>query len=329
MVCRWAVLLSLLAGALQACRADDAFSGVPMTPALLGGAGLADDRILPLALPLASRAHISSIWDEPPIEPFRRQFFQGAEIRSGYLADTGNRLGGVDQTFEEVRLGFAVPLGSLDRILAVQPYFRIDHINGPEGFPLPETLYDTGVNFFQRQQWTETISTVLLVTPSVRSDWTTSRNAFRWFGLGLVQWQASRHWQWSIGAVYLDRADLSVLPAIGLSWTPRPWWKIDLTMPRPRIARRLWKEGGHAEGWLYAGASLGGNTWAITGAGGEPDEWTIGNIRAMIGYEKLVAGNRGLSIETGVAFRRTLETEITSLDLDLDDGVYLEAGWKF
>lgn len=343
-MCRpWFVQLAVwvlwLATAGDQLAAQEQPDGGPMAPLLLGDVGLATSAAdLPATLAAPGNAPVVPMpvvtmpvgkWDESPIEPFRRQFYQGAELRAGYLADLGDRFGGVDETFEEVRVGFAVPLGSLDHILAVQPYFRLDHLRGPEGFDLPETLYDTGVNLFQREEWSETLSTVLLLTPSVRSDWTTSRNAFRLFGLGVVQWQASRQWRWTAGVVYLDRADLGVLPVIGLSWTPRPWWNIDLAMPRPRISRRLWKDGGRAEGWIYTGANLGGNTWAFTRAGGVPDEFTLSSLRAMIGYEKLVSGNRGLHVEAGVSFRRSVETELSGLDLDLDDGVYVEAGWKF
>ncbi len=269
---------------------------------------------------------------EAPIERFRRSFYQGTEVRAGHLFDIGSQsiqARSIDQTFEEIRVAFGVPLGSLEHILAVQPYFRVDQLSGPTSLDVPPTLYDTGVAFFNGEKWSETISTTIVVTPSVRSDFTTSENAFRLFGLGLVNWQASAAWRWSFGVLYLDRADLGVLPVAGVTWTPTPDWKIEMTLPRPRIAHRLWKQSGQAEGWVYIAGEFGGNTWAFTRTDGVHDEVTLSNYRVLTGYETIVTGNRGIQIEGGYSFGRTVEFEQADVDLNLNDAVFLQAGWKF
>lgn len=276
-----------------------------------------------------------SIVDTPeiPVERFRRGFFQGGELIGGFIGDGDDPNRSVDETSWEARLAFGVPLGSLDNILVVRPFFRADHINGPSVVDVPAALYSTGATLLQRKQWNQRISTILIATPSVRSDFTTSEDAFRLFGLGLVNWQCREDLSIGLGAVYLDRADLGVLPAFGLTWTPTPWWKIDLMMPRPQINRRVWKDGGFAEAWAYAGATLGGNTWAVTRqagpASGQSDELTISGIRLFAGYEVIRTGNRGWKIEAGCVLNRSIEYESDATDVDLDDALFVEAAWRF
>lgn len=278
-----------------------------------------------LAAPLANA--------ELPIERFRRGFFQGNEILGGTLFGLGDEDEDLDQTFAEYRFAVGVPLGSLDRILAVQPFVRIDSVNGPSIVDVPDTLYQVGVNLFNRNQWSDRFSTTVIVTPSVRSDFTTSENAFRLFGLGLINWQCTDAWSFSFGAIYLDRADLGILPAIGATWTPRNDLRLDLTLPRPRLSKRLWKNRDQAEGWVFLGGGIEGNTWAVTrrdDAGDRiVDELTLGGWSVLGGYETIVRGNRGVSIEGGYAFARTVEFESDETEIDLAGGLFLRAALKF
>ncbi|TWU40843.1 DUF6268 family outer membrane beta-barrel protein [Novipirellula artificiosorum] len=266
---------------------------------------------------------------EEPVERFRKSFYQGTELVGGYLADLGDKAGGLDVSFEEARVSLGVPLGSMDNLLAIRPYFRADHLNGPTTIDVPETLYDTGVSLFNRRVWSDRFSTTVMITPSVRSDFTTSKKAFRLFGLGLVNWQKRPDLSLSLGVVYLGRSDLPLLPAFGATWTPNPWWKFDAMLPRPRIARRLWKQGGQAEAWAYIGGTLGGNTWAVTRDSGADDELTLSDLRLLAGYEQIRAGNRGLFVEGGYSFNRSIEYEQTEDDIDLDDALFVQAGWQF
>lgn len=271
-----------------------------------------------------------------PVERFRRSAYQGAEVLGGYLWDTGDRLGGLDQTFEEARVSFGIPVGvlfggdpSLDNVLGLRPYFRADHFNGPTDIDLPGTVYDTGVTIFNQKKWNEVFSTTVILNPSVRSDFETSDNAFRLFGLALVNWSPNDRWTFSAGAVYFDRADFNFLPAFGFTYQPSPWWRIEATAPRPRIARRIWKNGAQAEGWAYLGGQLGGTTWAVQRASGLSDELTVRDFRVVAGYEVIAAGNRGLTIEAAYAFGRRIEYERDEFEEDLDDAISLMAGWRF
>ena len=266
---------------------------------------------------------------ETPIERYRKSFCQGAELRGGYLFDLGDAEGGMNQAFEEVRADFGIPLGSMDNLIGLRPYFRADQLQSLNSLDVPTALYNTGLNILHQRKWNPVFSSTVVVTPSIRSDFTTSSNAFRVFGLALMNWKCRSDLTLSLGAVYFDRADFNLLPAFGVVWTPTPEWKIDATMPRPRIFHRLWKQGGEAEGWAYLGASIGGNTWAVTRESGLTDELTIRDFRFMGGYEVIEKGNRGHFVEAGLAFGRTVEYERQDIELDLDAGLYLDAGIKF
>ena len=266
---------------------------------------------------------------EVPIERFRRSFYQGAEVLGGYYGDTGDQLGGLDLSFQEVRASFGFPLGSMENLVGIRPFFRAIHLNGPTTLDVPETLYETGITFLNQRTWSPRWSTTLIVSPTVRSDFSTDRDALRVFGLGLANWQCNEQLKLSIGAVFLDREDVGLLPVIGFVWTPVPDFKVDGMIPRPRIAKRLWKNGGQAEGWIYLGGAFGGNSWAVTRESETTDLLTLRDYRVLGGYEVIRAGNRGTFIEGGYSFGRTLEYTSDGIERDLDDAIFVQASWRF
>lgn len=120
-------------------------------------------------------------------------------------------------------------------------------------------------SFFYRRKIRERLSCFAIVSPSIRSDLSTDEDALRLFALALLRWECLPHRRTvSAGAVSLGRADLPVLPALGLSWTPSTRSRLDLQFPRSRWLCRLAKNGGDSEIWSYLSAGLGGNTWAVT-----------------------------------------------------------------
>ena len=222
------LVIALVATAPQAARAAGS-SGVA------GSSGLAR----PSSASSGSLACDSlSCWHEEEVERYRKSFFQGAEVLDGYLGDTGDAAGGLDQSFSEVRASFGIPLGSLDNVIGLRPFFRADFLDGPTAVDLPETLYNTGISILHQAKWSERYSTTVILTPAVRSDFTTSEKAFRLFGLAVVNWKARHDLTLSAGVVYFDRADFSLLPAVGLTWTPTP------TMTGSVTHRRCYTEPG-------------------------------------------------------------------------------------
>ncbi|MFN8710211.1 MAG: hypothetical protein ACK50J_26355, partial [Planctomyces sp.] len=217
-----------------------------------------------------------------------------------------------------------------DNMLMVTPGFRADYIDAPPLTDIPNELFEPSLTFFWRRVINDRLSSSLIVTPSIRSDFTTGDDAFRIFGLALLTWETIPDELWmSAGGVYLDRADLSALPAVGLTWKPTPVWKIDVQFPQPKISYRLEKNGGESESWLYLGGGFGGNTWAVTRASGASDQLTLSELRMVVGYEKLIAGNRGGFAEMGWAFDRQMEYLNVPGEQAFDDALVARVGISF
>jgi len=288
---------------------------------------------------------------ELPVQRFKKQPIQTVTFSGGWLGATaGNDL---SSSFFETSIGFGIPLGLIEEkmsgadeqsfgtepspsggstpdILGITPAFRIDIIDAAEGIDIPSELYETGVSFFYRKSITDRFSAMAVVRPSVRSDFTTSDNAFRIFGLGLLNWDCvPDKLSLSFGAVYLDRADLPLLPAAGLTWTPRTTTRLDLQFPQSRFAWRLAKDGSARETWMSLSAGIGGNTWAVTRATGETDEMSLGDIRLLLGLEHIVDGGGGWFADIGYAFNRHYEFQSDQVQTGLSDGVLVMAGWRY
>lgn len=263
-----------------------------------------------------------------PIPRFRKQAIQNVRVSSGWLGETGRRT--LSSSFIETSIGLGVPLGNFENILGVTPSFRVDWVDAAVGLDVPSELYQTGVELFWRKPLAQRWSAMAIVGPTVRSDFTTSDRALRIFGLGLLSWEClPETLSVSFGAVYLDRADISLLPAAGLTWTPHPLTRLELRFPESRLTHCLIKNGAEDETWINLTGGLGGNTWAVSRRSGRSDEVSLRDWRVMAGIERVDGGGGGWSIACGYAFDRRLEYESTSQRISLGDGILLEAGWTF
>lgn len=297
--------------------------------------------------PEALREHPAEL----AVRRFKKQAVQTVSFAGGWLGATeGNDL---SSSYFETSIGIGVPLGLIKKklsnfeepplesgltavggeapdVLGITPAFRVDFIDSAEGIDIPAELYETGVSFFYRKPINDRLSAMTIVRPSVRSDFTTSDNAVRIFGLGLLIWDCvPERLSLSFGAVALGRADLPVLPAVGLTWTPRTTTRLELQFPKSRFAWRLAKDGGASETWLSLSGGIGGNTWAVTRADGQSDELSLGDIRFLLGLERIVDGGGGWFADVGYAFNRHVEYTSTDETTDLSDGVILQAGWRY
>lgn len=265
---------------------------------------------------------------EVPLSRFRKSFFQGAYASYGTISDDPDS--GIMVRTLETNGTFAVPLGSMENVITFTPYIRADLLDAAAVFDVPESLFDTGVKMFWRRPVHERLGSMVLVTPSVRSDFTTSEGAFRIFGLALLTWQwVPDKLSISGGAVHTGREDFPILPAMGLLWTPTPEWKFDAQFPSPRISHRLSRNAGKSETWAYLAGVFGGNTWAVTRADGASDELTLSDLRLVTGIEYIQSENRGVYAEIGYVFNRSLEYAIVPLEQELDSAVMMRAGISF
>jgi hypothetical protein len=116
---------------------------------------------------------------------------------------------------------------------------------------------------------------------------------------------------------------------MGLLWTPAPEWKLDLQFPSPRLSYRLAKDPHHHETWAYLSGVFGGNTWAVSRAGGLTDELTISDLRLVTGIEHLQTENHGFFAEIGYVFNRSIEYINVPFQRDLDATWMIRAGISF
>ena len=265
---------------------------------------------------------------ETPLIRYRTTCFQGAQTAYGIIPASNSDGLGI-KTFDLLGT-FAVPFGSMDHVISFTPFFRMDRLNANPSLDVPDALYETGVKAFWKKVQSERLTTMVLFTPSVRSDFQSSEQAFKLFGMALLQLKiVPDKLSMTGGAVYTGRQDFPVLPAMGLYWTPSPLWKLDVQFPSPRLSRRLLKDGDNSETWAYLGGVFGGNTWAVKRAGGKDDQLTLRDLRLVLGVEYLLRENRGVFVETGVVFNRSMEYENTPGQIDFGDAILLRAGIQF
>jgi hypothetical protein len=263
--------------------------------------------------------------NETPLTRFRKGLYQGSSLTGGHVSDGGGD--GLGITHYEATVRFGVPFGGMDNVVVIAPSFRQEIIDSPTTIDISGNLYVASVNFTWMKKYSDRWRSLAMVAPSVRSDFNSSDDAVRIFGLGLMtRTLIPQKLEASFGFVYLDRDDISLLPAFGVSWTPKPWWNIDLNFPRPRIAYRTHKQAGFSETWVYTGVALGGNTWAVERANGDSDILTLRDYQWIFGWEKLREGGRGMFAEAGFAFGRSLEYERGGEQVDFDSSVFFRLG---
>jgi len=266
--------------------------------------------------------------NEAPVSRFRQQALQKISVSGGWLVAAGDK--DLNNSFFEGSIGLAVPLGSFDNVLGITPYFRTDWMDAASGIEIPDELFDTGVRLFWQKPINERLSMMAVVSPSVRSDFTTGDGAIRIFGMALLTWQkAPDRLALSMGVVYLDRPDIPILPAVGLSWTPNPRTKLDIRFPESKISWRIEKHGAQDETWAYLSGGFGGNTWAVTRDSGATDQLSLRYLSLMIGMESIFDGGTGWFAEFGLAFDRQLEYESATAEIPLSNALMVQGGWSW
>jgi hypothetical protein len=205
--------------------------------------------------------------------------------------------------------------------LLLTPYFTFHWFEGSSPFAVPGSVYDTGFEIRQVRQIGERLSVDAAVAPSVFSDFVNAQSQpFRVVGRAVFMYQYSPTTRVALGATYLGRDDIKVLPVAGVLWRPTPRWEVDALFPKPRAAWNFntpsaikrfsrtrvgpWLGFSPIQHyWLYTAGELGGNTWAVREAGID-DRLTYFDLRVVLGIEqRAVHGPRG-RIEIGYVFDR-------------------------
>jgi hypothetical protein len=260
---------------------------------------------------------------DPPGPGAKNGMLQRVILTETFLAD-GNDPSAMGVNDIELKTVLALPLGCLATPLLITPGFGAHYFNGPQTTDVPAHVYETYLDVRWMRQVSQCVGIDVAVTPGWYSDFEQSNSdALRIGARGTALVTVSPTFQVAIGAVYLDRDDVPVLPLGGIIWTPNPDLRLDLVAPRPKISRRmLWDC--NVSHWAYVAGEFGGGAWAIERANGAEDIFYYRDYRAIVGWERTAI--RGLSgrVEAGYVFGR--QVDYRSQDsVDIDDTWMLRA----
>ena len=263
---------------------------------------------------------------------FRNGVFQKIFFTGSYLPQLDNDSLG----FSELETGivFALPFLQVTTPLLITPRYAVQYLDRPTGLDLPARVYDAEVSFrhlrkFGNSPWAMNAA----VTLGHYSDFESNdADAFRVTGQALAVYESSPAAQWVFGVVYLNRRDLSVVPALGVIYQPTPDVKYEAILPRSRISWRLPVSsiGAGNECWAYIGGEFGGGIWSIERpATLTQDLLTYNDYRILVGVERKVAGGLNRRLEVGYVFGRELEFASATPDVRLDDTLFVRAGLTY
>ena len=264
---------------------------------------------------------------ELPLVRHKSSFFQLWESEAGWI----NTNDGFGMTEVNNFVRVAIPLdGTPDNILALQPGLRTYFLEGPDVVDVPSTLYDAQLSIVWRKKYSERWQTNVWLQPKIRSDFEATDDNFFFSGGAYARYTWKPNiFDLYIGAFYLDRDDVSLLPAAGFVWTPTPDWRYELLLPRPKIAKRIERIDGELEKWVYLSGQLGGGSFAVERATGVTDKVTIRDLRLFLGVEKVRLGGGGAFAEVGYVFNRGVEYRKNEEEYDFDPTIMLRLGMRF
>ena len=264
--------------------------------------------------------------EEPPRRPGgqRDGLFQRFDFVGTALAGASTSEFGVSEV--ELSATFGFPFPSKDSPLVVTPGFAVHFLEGPASPDMPARLYDSYVQFRLPRKINDDWAIDVAVTPGWYSDHESSNDeALRITGHAFGIWTCTERLSIMLGVVYLDRSDVSLLPAAGLIWAASEDRRLELIVPRPRYAVRYYCSETE-ERWWYIAGEFGGGTWAIVRAGGSEDLVDYSDFRVMLGCERKVSCGLGGRIELGYVFNRAIEYDSGTPDFEPEDTILIRAG---
>jgi len=279
-----------------------------------------------LPLPGEQRPALMELQQEPDLPPgVRSGIFQKLIFDGGYFARGGGAKGlGGDEISLKAIFGFPCPTRKSP--LVVTPGFAVRYIDGPLSPDLPPRVYDAYMQFRWLNQATPRLGIDLAITPGVYSDFQQSNDeAFRLTCHGAAMWTYGPRWKIVLGAAYINRLDVDVIPIGGLIWTPNEVIKVEALFPRPRIATRF-RYFGDVEWWSYLAGEFGGETWAVRRADGSDDLVNYRDWRVILGVERKVIHGLDTRLEVAYVFGREIQYRSATPDFTPHGTVMVRGG---
>ncbi len=188
----------------------------------------------------------------------------------------------------------------------ITPHFNWVHLTDPDGVDLPNDLYGFSL---RTEFWLKRGDDWLFqffVEPGLYSDLeNNTSDAFRMPGQALAFYQYRPAWQIVAGVIYVDREDVTIIPAGGLIYKPHDRLRFDLIFPRPKLAVQYGFDP-CVENWFYALGEWGGSSWAVSRPTGD-DVLTYRDFRILLGMEQKRKDSITWLFEAGIAMGREVE----------------------
>ncbi len=269
--------------------------------------------------------------------------FQKLSFVNTYLPRMGdNGFGWYDAELTSV---WGVPFPTKDAPLVITPGIATHWLSGPAGLDIPAQLHEVYTEFRWLPKIGEAFRLDVAVQPGFYSDWDGSTTrAVRLLGhvSGIYDWTPT--FQLVLGAAYLDRPDIEVLPIAGFIWKPDAEAEYKVVFPEPKIAWCMGDDrrpsdvfnsmGSHplpatTEYWFFLAGELGGGTWAIRHSDGASDLMSYGDWRVYLGFETRTILGLGSQIEAGYVFHRLIHLNSTGEDTQVGNTAMVRAGVNF
>jgi hypothetical protein len=276
-----------------------------------------------------------SVFDGGYGQPQFVRFCQGPRFRHAWLSGN-NDADSLMIHDSDFSIAFAIPnFGFSNQPLYLMPSFSLHQWHGPRPpstADLPALAYSAFLDSGWQSDPARILGAELGLRVGVFSDFdTTNSDSLRVMGRGIGRIRLTPQLTFKLGAIYLDRVKVKILPAGGLLWQPNPGARFDLFFPEPKLAQYL-STVGTSDLWWYVGGYYGGGSWTVTRANNREDEIDINDIRLVLGVEwgrneMLRDGRRVGFFEVGYVFDRELIFRHSPADnLSLQDTFMLRAG---
>lgn len=215
--------------------------------------------------------------------------------------------------------------------------YSFTRIDAPASFGLPDSLHEYSLGMSWMRRINEAWRARVTLSTAFASDLdNTGTDAWQFRGGAFALYRPNEQWSYAAGVLATGRADLPVIPAVGLVWEPKRDVKVNLMMPNPRLSL-LFAETTARQHWVYFGGGISGGTWAYQRGDGTNDLLSYGEWRLVAGWEFFPPQPPGtfrpsgprFNAEIGYSVGRNFEFDSHRPDLSLSNALLLRTSVSF
>ncbi len=245
-------------------------------------------------------------------------------VAATYIAAHGDKgLGLVD-----LGLNRTWRLGQDSHPIIVAPGLGVHWFEEPAWLELPSTVYDAYVDLSWRVLNGGFAGVTLEVVPGFYSDLQRIEvESFQVTGCIMGDYCINPQWTVVGGVAVVRQLESHWLPVGGLLWIPHEDWQCEVTIPRPRLARRI-HQTHEVDVWAYLSGQFGGGAWAVDDGADDIVLLGYSDLRLLAGVNLWRGSGRELSCEIGYAFSRDVSVSDTSV-YSPHDAWLVQAVWIY